>query len=131
LGYDGKAFQRKGASMCNSQLLLAGLLSAAFASPALAGGSDATALRCGTDLLKLGESKVAAVQKCGEPLAADSFCQAQPPQVVGPRGAPVLVNVPCETVEEWTYNPGYGQFMTTLRFASGRLVAITYGERSR
>lgn len=116
--------------MCNCRSLLAVLLGVVFATPALAGG-DATALRCGTDLLKLGESKVAAVQKCGEPIAADSFCKAVPPQVVAPRGAAVAVNMPCETVDEWTYNPGYGQFMTTLRFESGRLVSITYGDRSR
>lgn len=116
--------------MCNCRPLLAILLSAVFASPALAGGG-ATALRCGTDLLKVGESKVAAVQKCGEPIAADSFCKAVSPQVVAPRGTAVAVNMPCETVEEWTYNPGYGQFMTTLRFESGRLVSITYGDRSR
>ena len=116
--------------MCNCRPLLAVLLWAVFATPALAGG-DATALRCGTDLLKLGESKVSAVQKCGQPLAADSFCKAVPPQVVASRGAAVAVNMPCETVEEWTYNPGYGQFMTTLRFESARLVSITYGERSR
>jgi hypothetical protein len=117
--------------MCNCRPLLAVLLSAVFSTPALAGGSSATAMRCGTDLLKVGESKVAAVQKCGEPLAADAFCKAVPPQVVAPRGAAVAVNMPCETVDEWTYNPGYGQFMTTLRFESGRLVSITYGDRSR
>ena len=32
--------------------------------------------------------------------------------------------MPCENVDEWIYNPGYGQFMTTLRFVEGRLVAI-------
>ena len=117
--------------MCNCRPLLAILLSAVFSTPALAGGGGPTALRCGIDLLKVGESKVAAVQKCGEPMAADAFCKAVPPLVVAPRGAAVAVNVPCETVEEWTYNPGYGQFMTMLRFESGRLVSITYGDRSR
>ncbi len=37
--------------------------------------------------------------------------------------------MPCENVDEWIYNPGYGQFMTTLRFVEGRLVAIEYGDR--
>ena len=41
----------------------------------------------------------------------------------------VIVNNTCETVDEWTYNPCTGQFMTTLRFESGKLVAITYGDR--
>jgi hypothetical protein len=41
----------------------------------------------------------------------------------------VVINNACETVDEWTYNPGYGQFMTTLRFESSRLVTISYGDR--
>lgn len=111
--------------MCNRRSLLAVFVSAAlaspvFASPAQAGG-DATAFRCGTDLLKLGEVKFSAVQKCGEPAAKDSFCKA----------GPVPTSTTCETVDEWTYNPGYGQFVTTLRFESGRLVSIVYGGRSR
>lgn len=111
--------------MCNCRPLLAFLLSAAFATPGLAGGGEATAMRCGTDLLKLGETKVAAVQKCGQPMATDSFCKPASP------GTVVSGSVPCETVEEWTYNPGYGQFMTTLRFESGRLVSILYGDRAK
>jgi hypothetical protein len=35
----------------------------------------------------------------------------------------------CEAVDEWTYNPGYGQFFTTLRFESGALKSIKYGAR--
>jgi hypothetical protein len=40
------------------------------------------------------------------------------------------VNVaPCETVDEWTYNPGSGQFFTALRFERGALSSIKYGAR--
>jgi hypothetical protein len=35
----------------------------------------------------------------------------------------------CETIVLWTYQPGSGQFVTTLKFASGEVVAIEYGER--
>jgi hypothetical protein len=71
--------------------------------------------------------------KCGQPVLRDAFCKpadARPmPRAGGGGGAKVVINNACETVDEWTYNPGYGQFMTTLRFESGKLVAITYGDR--
>jgi len=40
----------------------------------------------------------------------------------------VTVNT-CQQVEEWTYNPGYGQFMTMLLFEGGSLKSIRYGDR--
>ncbi len=81
--------------------------------------------------MKVGDAKSSVQLKCGPPVLTDSFCKpadGQPPlQRSG--GAKVVINAGCEIVDEWTYNPGYGQFMTTLRFESGRLVAIRYGER--
>lgn len=76
----------------------------------------AQSLRCGTDLVHVGDNKATVQMKCGEPTAKDSFCK---PQTKG--GV-------CETVDEWTYNPGAGQFIRTLRFESGKLVSITYGD---
>ena len=35
----------------------------------------------------------------------------------------------CINVEEWTYNPGYGQLMTMLQFEAGGLKSIRYGDR--
>lgn len=97
---------------------------------ALAQGSGASTFRCGIDLAQLGDSKVSVQQKCGAPVAKDSFCKPAPGAPAGTRPRGVSSGV-CETVDEWTYNPGYGQFMTTLRFESGRLVAISYGDRVR
>jgi hypothetical protein len=37
--------------------------------------------------------------------------------------------MPCERVDEWTYNPGSGQFYTTLRFEQGKLISMKYGDR--
>jgi hypothetical protein len=100
------------------------------AQSALAQSTGSTTFRCGSDLVQIGDSKVSAQQKCGAPLAKDSFCKPTPGAPAGTRPRVVPSGV-CETVDEWTYNPGYGQFMTTLRFESGRLVAITYGDRVR
>ena len=94
-------------------------------------GAAAQSLRCKTDLVNLGDSRATALQKCGEPAVKDSFCkpvQAQAQPTATP-GSTVVNVVPCENVDEWTYNPGYGQFMTTLRFEAGKLVSIRYGDR--
>jgi Protein of unknown function (DUF2845) len=90
-----------------------------------------TSFRCKNDLVNVGDAKASALVKCGEPVVKDSFCKpAEAKVVVVPKnGTAVAASTPCETVDEWTYNPGYGQFMTTLRFESGRVVSITYGDR--
>jgi hypothetical protein len=93
--------------------------------------ADTRSFRCNNDLVNLGESKASVQLKCGQPVLKDSFCKSadvRPASKVG-GGSVVINNNACESVDEWTYNPGYGQFMTTLRFESGRLVTIRYGER--
>jgi hypothetical protein len=94
-------------------------------------GAFAQSLRCKTDLVSPGDSRASVLQKCGEPVVKDSFCKPVPPQTqpAGTPGPTVVNVVPCENVDEWTYNPGYGQFMTTLRFEAGKLVSINYGDR--
>jgi hypothetical protein len=110
-------------------ILLCALLAAALSAPAAAG---TTSFRCQNDLVNVGDAKSSVQLKCGLPVLKDSFCKAGDARPLpSPRGAKVVVNNACETVEEWTYNPGYGQFMTTLRFESGRLVSISYGDRVR
>ena len=104
------------------------LLAAFCGTPLLA---QTRTFRCNNDLVNLGDAKSSVQLKCGQPVLRDAFCRpgdARPiPRAGG--GAKVVINNACEPVDEWTYNPGYGQFMTTLRFESGKLVAITYGDR--
>jgi len=90
----------------------------------------AQTFKCRDDLVNVGDSRATVLLKCGEPVVRDAFCRPLPVQ--GPRPASAARPgqiVPCENVDEWIYNPGYGQFMTTLRFVEGRLVAIEYGDR--
>lgn len=91
----------------------------------------ADSFRCGNDLANTGDTRASVHMKCGEPVYKDSFCKpAELTSVQNNPQAGTVVNVtPCESVDEWTYNPGVGQFMTTLRFESGRLTSITYGDR--
>ena len=89
----------------------------------MAASSDT--FRCKDELVRVGDDKGSVLQKCGEPLNKDSFCKPADQNLknVNSRLAQ------CETVNEWTYNPGSGQFMTTLRFEDGKLQAIKYGTR--
>jgi hypothetical protein len=110
--------------MKNTIILLAALL----ATTAMA---QTRSFRCNNDLVNLGDAKSSVQLKCGQPVLRDSFCKAGDarPMPRADGGAKVVISNACETVDEWTYNPGYGQFMTTLRFESGRLVTISYGDR--
>jgi len=108
-------------------------------------GASAQSLRCKGDLAQIGNSKGTILQKCGEPVMKDSFCRpvqetvsSAPvttptvPNTSGSATASATANVTvntCQQVEEWTYNPGYGQFMTMLLFEGGSLKSIRYGDR--
>jgi hypothetical protein len=96
----------------------------------LPASASAQSFRCKKDLVNLGDSKATVLLTCGEPVVRDSFCRPLDPSQIpaAPRGSTAAAVVPCETVDEWTYNPGYGQFWTTLRFESGALKAIKYGD---
>lgn len=105
-------------------------LAAATALALLPAAASAQSLRCRGDLVATGDSPAAVLLKCGEPVLKDSFCKPAPQSAAGSSPEATVVSVvPCEKVDEWTYKPGYGQFITTLRFESGKLAAITYGDR--
>ncbi|MDR2219189.1 MAG: DUF2845 domain-containing protein [Methylobacillus sp.] len=97
---------------------------------------DATAqtLRCDTDSAKIGDSKSVIEMKCGAPVSRDNFCKrfdtgASEAESPKPQDG-VTINVEqCEPVEEWTYNPGSGQFLTIPLFRGGVLESIKYGPR--
>lgn len=106
-------------------------LAASACAASLSLPASAQSLRCKGDLANVGDSKASVLVKCGEPVLKDAFCKPAT-QAPAPSPAPggTIVNVvPCESVDEWTYKPGYGQFVTTLRFEDGTLKAIRYGDR--
>lgn len=107
-------------------ILLAVAAASVGIAPALA---QTKSFRCNNDLVQIGDAKASVVVKCGAPVVKDSFCKPGDKRATPEKGSTVVINAPCETVDEWTFNPGYGQFMTTLRFESGKLVSITYGDR--
>lgn len=92
------------------------LLSLSFASSATA------AMRCGSKLVRIGDTKVEVLARCGEPLARDYIGEDT---FIG-SGDAVLQE---RTVEEWTYNFGSRKFMQILRFRGNRLIDIRSGDR--
>ena len=92
--------------------------------------AETTSFRCKNDLVNLGESKASVLQKCGEPVVKDSFCKPIEPAVTASSPNATVINVnACQNVDDWTYNPGRGQFMTSLQFEAGKLTTIKYGDR--
>lgn len=86
---------------------------------------DAFAMRCGNQLVHLGDRQYDVLSKCGEPdyreereeeLYFRFFRQG--------RFFEALEEV---TVEEWTYNLGPHMFVRILRFEDGRLTEIETG----
>ena len=128
----------------NANLVRAAAATLVFLASSAFTGASAQSLRCKGDLAQIGNSKGTILQKCGEPVMKDSFCKpVQETVSSAPVMAPtipttsggttagttnVTVNT-CQQVEEWTYNPGYGQFMTMLLFEGGSLKSIRYGDR--
>lgn len=99
---------------------------------ALAGApysSWAQSLRCGGDLVKIGDSKASVLQKCGEPALKDSFCSPAEAHSLNSSSQTTTAVVPCESADDWTYAPGRGQFLTTVKFHRGVVTEITYGDR--
>ena len=99
----------------------------------LSGTCCAESLRCNGDLVELGDAKFSVLQKCGDPIFVDTFCRPAD-QVIAPQasfGATTVNVLPCLQVDEWSYNPGAGQFITILRFEAGVVTSIKYGDRVR
>lgn len=119
--------------MTRRKTWLAGLT---FCGAALAPMAQAQTLNCNRDFAQLGDAKYTILQKCGEPVFKDSFCKKTEPNaglfaptVPTPPVNGVIVQNACEPVEEWTYKPGSGQFVTLLLFENGALKSIRYAGR--
>ena len=95
----------------------------------LAGAASAESLRCNGYSLGEGDTRLAVLFKCGQPLLADSQCapvfSTQTLQFVPePFASSVL---PCQVVEEWVYDRGPGNLLATVRFRAGVVQSIRYG----
>lgn len=94
---------------------------------------QAGSLRCNDNLAVIGDSKGSVLAKCGEPMLKDFFCKAPPKNKAdaspNPRRGSTVNVIPCDRVDEWTYNPGPGHFYTILQFEQGTLKSMKDGDR--
>ena len=92
----------------------------------LGSAGSAAAMRCGQQLVHIGDRKAEVLRKCGEPEAMEERQEQRFFRVIqDQRLFEVLEEV---TVEEWTYNLGPEQFIRILRFENGRLERIETGD---
>lgn len=100
-----------------SAVLFALLLLFCLPEPALA------ALRCGSDLVTTGDSKLEVQKKCGEPFWRESRGAEEREGVGSGRELRRFIDI-----DEWIYNFGPRQFLYHLTFENGRLVEIETGD---
>ena len=95
--------------------LLVGLLLAA---------ADAHALRCGRQLVQVGDHKTDVLEKCGEPESADTRFGVRGSRLRHPYGALQIEEFEEVLIEEWVYNFGPRKFKQFLQFEDGVLKKI-------
>lgn len=83
---------------------------------------DAFALRCGQELVTVGDTKLDVLAKCGEPFRSDRHGLELRETSDDFRGIRTFINV-----DEWTYNLGPHRLLHYLRFENGRLKEIDTG----
>lgn len=95
--------------------------------------AQAESLRCSGGIADEGDSRLSVLYKCGQPLAADSFCAPlYYSQTLQPVPEPFAsVFVPCQQTDVWLYDRGPGNLIATVRFRAGSVSSITYGQVPR
>jgi hypothetical protein len=99
--------------------------------------AEASAFRCGTRLVSVGDSKYEVLRKCGEPAWVESWLEKRiEPYSVEPFAEgqrfyipnPSFATVVYVTVEQWVYDRGRTQFTRVLTFENNRLTRIENGD---
>jgi Protein of unknown function (DUF2845) len=101
--------------------------------PVFSTGALAESLRCERGIAAEGDTRLAVVYKCGQPVMRDSYCAPvyyQQSLHLVPEPIATLV-VPCIHTEEWLYERGPGNLLATVRLRSGKVQSITYGHTPR
>ncbi len=92
---------------------------------------SAWALRCGSDLISVGDRKLEVLRSCGEPDFVDRWEEVRSGHLY--YFGHWYPNTETVVIEEWSYNFGPSRFIRILRFENGRLEKIEtsgYGFRA-
>ena len=83
------------------------------------GDTTQDSMRCGTNLVNIGDTQEDVLKTCGKPYALRDLTKPNaPPQIVGDQPVDYRPNI------QWIYHPGYGQFDKVLVFEGGQLTEI-------
>ena len=91
--------------------------------------ADVYGLRCGNNLVDVGDPKIEVLRKCGKPDIIDRWDEEEviagsaADQIGEGRRTRVFANV-----EQWTYNFGPTRFIYILTFRNGKLAEIKTGD---
>ena len=83
-------------------------------------GGSADAMECGGRLIEVGDTEQQVLDMCGEPYRREVRNRGVPAEYGG-------LSWQSPETEEWTYQPGPGQFVRHLRFENGTLDQIRAG----
>jgi hypothetical protein len=87
------------------------------------------ALRCGNDIVEIGDRRIEVASRCGEPAWKEDRTEATAVKVFRDREHGDLIDErrSYSTVEEWVYNFGPTRFLYFLRFENGKLTDVQTG----
>jgi hypothetical protein len=86
--------------------------------------SAKSSMRCGRNLVELGDHKNLVYELCGEPESIDVRTKIVGSILHHPRRTLDLQQYEEVEVEEWVYYLGHNRFRQYLRFENGRLVDV-------
>lgn len=98
-------------------LVVALLLAAAATTPAIA-----ETLRCGSSLIKEGDTAGYVAEKCGEPLSKQTYTEP----VYAHRQNGTSYEIGTTSKDVWRYKRGSGQFPAVLTFEKGVLTKLEF-----
>ena len=95
--------------------------------------AQAESLRCAGGIAAEGDTRLAVLYKCGQPVLADRYCApVYLPNSPYPVPEPFAsAYAPCVATEEWLYERGPGNLLATVRLRSGVVQSIVYGRTPR
>ncbi|MDW7711271.1 MAG: DUF2845 domain-containing protein [Deferrisomatales bacterium] len=92
-------------------------------------GADARYLRCGADVVAVGDRHFDLLQRCGEPDHVEARTRERAVLVWEPGRKALRELRTTVEAEEWTHNFGPHRFYYVVRLEDGRVTAIESGGR--
>jgi len=94
--------------------------------------SNASAFRCGSDLVASGDTKTQVLVTCGKPTTKETTCDGRETSTYVDKNGKVKKHKKCSRkVEVWRYNCGENSFIYALTFENGKMTDETTEGRGK